>query len=105
MHANRSKAALTSAILWTFSHSVAARDCFYPDGTICTHYTYVACGPETGPESACCGRGHGCSVNGYCMGNTGSLYRGACTGDGLRVRKALPERWSSRLSHVSFAII
>ena len=79
MHAIPLKIVLTFAILWTFNHPAAARDCFYPDGTIPTDYTYVACGPETGPESACCGQGHGCSVNGYCMGNAGFMYRGACT--------------------------
>ena len=72
-------ACLIAIFVLTHLSAALAHDCFYPDGNIPKDFTFLPCGPENGPHSACCGKGHGCSMNGFCFGNAGFMYRGGCT--------------------------
>jgi hypothetical protein len=58
----------------------AVGQCYYPDGTIPTDYTYIKC---TGSQnSSCCipSEGDLCMSNGLCYYQGGQyLYRGACS--------------------------
>lgn len=67
--------------VWTF-YDVLFRtnaSCFVPNGDIADGYE--PCNNTiSGGHSACCNTPNPtCSTNGYCMGNAGFMYRGACT--------------------------
>lgn len=70
-----------SLILIIHLPTTVTRDCFYPDGSrpSPSEGDYFPCGPDSGPHSACCAKGDGCSTNGLCFGNAGYMYRGGCT--------------------------
>lgn len=50
--------------------------CYNPDQIA---QSYVPCDTTSGEHSACCASGDQCTVNGYCFGSAGYMYRGGCT--------------------------
>lgn len=59
------------------ANSVAAVDCFYPDG-VTTDPNHVPCN-STISTSSCCDPLDSCTNSGLCLGRTGFNYRGSCT--------------------------
>jgi hypothetical protein len=59
----------------------ASADCYYPDGSNATDYTYEPCKSGTGFSSCCIpGEGDLCLSDGLCYYSSGSYpFRGACT--------------------------
>lgn len=57
---------------------VSASTCYWPDGSDATSSGYVACN-STAASSACCDANAACTTFGWCLGASGTAYRGACT--------------------------
>ena len=71
---------LISIYLWG---GFVSSQCFFPDGTLTEDVEdgYYPCNSTTGGQaSACCQlTTSACTTEGYCIGNNGYAYRGACT--------------------------
>ena len=61
--------------------TIAYRTCYWPDGSIILDpNNYLPCNlTATDNHSACCDSRDPCTVNGYCFGSAGYVYRGGCT--------------------------
>ncbi|KAF2669406.1 hypothetical protein BT63DRAFT_479255 [Microthyrium microscopicum] len=71
---------ISLAIAVALMRLASASQCYYPDGTAPTDYTYRAC--TSGGVSSCCipGEGDQCLSNGLCFWPAGNYaFRGACT--------------------------
>jgi hypothetical protein len=67
--------------------TTSAQICTWPNGEAAIDF--LSCNP-TAPQSSCCKKGEACLDNGYCLGSTGFVYRGACSG-GWGGSSACPE--------------
>ncbi|TVY86343.1 hypothetical protein LAWI1_G008486 [Lachnellula willkommii] len=56
----------------------ATATCWYPDNKT-SEPTHVPCNQTTSTASACCDPNDSCSVSGFCLGQSGWIYRGSCT--------------------------
>jgi hypothetical protein len=65
----------------SFLASLVKADCYYPNGSNATDYTYVPCKGGSGVSSCCIpSEGDVCLSNGLCYYDHGSYpFRGACT--------------------------
>ncbi|TVY33134.1 hypothetical protein LSUB1_G007303 [Lachnellula subtilissima] len=56
----------------------ATATCWYPDNKT-SEPTHVPCNQTISTASACCDPNDSCSVSGFCLGQSGWIYRGSCT--------------------------